>query len=111
MPATLEAIFLEDTDTEEEVVISVNGGVASVEDMDILIDRPLLYRTAVSYDSKRPDNKVNVSMGRMVPPSDPRFALALQDHLPDGVLVSGAQVSSKRLDWKSLLALAEKLDG
>jgi hypothetical protein len=47
---------------------------------------------------------------RSVMPEDPHYALALQDCLPDGLLVQEAVVSGRRLSWGDLIEWARQRD-
>lgn len=100
-----EKIFIKNLETGDIVAATVDNGVLSVGENFGSIGKDLPLRVSVATL----DDSIHASGVITVAPEDPRYALALQEQLPDGFAVEGAQLSGKRVAWGDLIKLGVRL--
>ena len=104
--ARTEEIYIKDLSTDEIITVDVGADdTVSVADgiSGISGSLPLHVNAATLDDSLQATGVIKVN------PSDPRYALALQEYLPDGFLVDGAKVSGKSVAWGDLVRLGLRI--
>lgn len=98
----LQEIHLRILDTEELVKLEVRDGRVHYPD-----GRSDGHPLGLRYGGEGPAG-ILATYVRPVEPGDPDYALALQDHPPDGLLVEGAVVSGRELTWGELIRRAQR---
>lgn len=100
MADLLESIHLETVD-DRRFTVEIRDGKAWFPGASEGDPRPLPLRYAGDSNPF-----VLATCIRPVAPEDPHYALALQDALPDGILVREAVVSGRTLSWGELIQWA-----